>query len=234
MSQDSGRRRVERGRGAAKIEYLLVVGLVALALLVFVLLFGRTLAERYRRSAEELGAREAVNPPPGAAPESPSGLEPGPTDPPQPGKPTLPTPGDTPERRRPRGKNKVILELPGEHHVIYVFEDGTAEVTLFDEHGNKRMRITASRKSVDQLKDLKYSDAAFAGRGTINFCNGSTYAGELVIKGARGGLNLGVKAEQQQREKQLWPSKPAQDGEPSAGIGVSCNQGWDLLAIHGT
>lgn len=211
-------------RAVASSEFIWIVLAIAIAAILVITLFGRKIASVLATTSKSIDEGKPITPPKIGMDIDPPAkgvdLTPGPdADPlkPDPAKP--PTPGDTtvaPSVDPNKPVNPMDLSPEERAGRTFFIETPTgAEVTIFDPKGNKIAK--ASVNKVD-AKTVGYDKAAFAGRGTLNFCNGTTYTADLTVLGAKGeakgpGVNFGGS----ENEKDLRTGEKKK-GEPSVGV----------------
>jgi len=208
-----------RRAGASSTEYIVIVVCVAIALLVAVTLFGNKISELFKTSTTslqtgvpqtgKLGSLDSTGPSLPTTPTNPgttTPANPGTTTPTNPTGPTNTGPVD-PMTLRPEERAGRTFWVPSP-------TGGTLYV--FDQNGNKVAKMTANEVPA---KDTGYKAAAFAGQGTLNFCNGTTYQANLTLLGANyEAKGPGASFGGSEREKDLAPGGPAKDGQPSLGV----------------
>jgi len=178
-------------RGASLTEYIVLIGAVALAVVPAATLYGRKIASLFAGASGVLHGQ--------ATPPDRPGNEPPATEPPAPpggGNPPPQDGGQPPsgEEEPPAGEDEssppadddTLFEHKDRTCHIRVGKDGTAEATFYDEFGNKKLKVTAASVPA---RELGYDKALFTGKGTLNFCNSSTYTAELAV--AAGKFELG-------------------------------------------
>lgn len=215
-------------RAVTSTEFIIIIALIAVFCLLFVTAFGKKIAEHFRTDTDALGTggKKALKP---DAPDA-GGINPNqPKDGGDPkGGGTDPAGGVDPKAKPGDGGPKRPEDLSPDERKgkTFIYDvPGGKEIISFDDKGNKIFK--ASAKKVE-AKANDYDAALFAGKGTVNFCNGSTYDANVTLGGAKGeakgpGVNFGGS----QKERELGATKNmkgehegTQNGEPSIGIDI--------------
>ncbi len=213
-------------RGVGSTEYIWVTVSVAIALLLVVTIFGRKISDLAKSATTSLDQGTPVGSKPFGELSSLDGTAPDPAKDPggttTTGPTTTPTAPTTPDPAKPVDPMSLSPEERAGRSYFIETPKG-AEVYIFDPKGNKVAKATVGRV---EAKDVGYQAAAFAGKGTLNFCNGTTYTADLTVLGAKGeargpGVNFGGS----EKERDLRDDKGWQDGKPSLGV--------DLFKIGG-